>query len=335
MSLEVAILGCGDLGSKHATAWQACADARVVAVYNRSEERRAAVAEMTGATPYDSFEAAVLHEGVDIVSVCVPNCLHAEMTCFAAQHGRHVLCEKPVALTLEQADRMIETAECNGVILSVAFKRRGIARFVKYREMVAAGEFGGPIFMRFNDVREVRPKLAMHQPEVNGGPIIDMACHLFDVMRFITGCDPVDVFARGHVFGRGTQRLACLGDNLAIDAANIDVGYEGGHHLSMLLCWGMPEGYPEGPEELVVGPHVTARHIESKCRFELQYADRLEQLADSDDEAAIAAPVSAMADAILGHRDGPLATGLDGRTALCVSLAALESIRTGALVRLR
>ena len=334
MALNVCVLGCGELGSKHAAAWQARPDARVVAVYNRSPERRAAVAGKTGATPYDSYEKAVLHEGVDVVSVCVPNCLHAEMACFAMKHGRHVLCEKPIALTLDQADRMIETASDNGVTLSVALKRRGIARFLKYRQMVETGAFGGPIFMRFNDVRDVRPKLAMHQPEVNGGPVIDMGCHLFDVMRFITGCEPVDVFARGHIFGRGTQRLACLGENLAIDAANIDVGVEGGHLLSMLLCWGMPEGYPEGPEELIVGPQVTGRHIDSECRFELQYPDRLESFTDSDDETATAAPIEAMAEAITKRREAPLGTGEDGRIALRVSLAALESIRTGKLVRL-
>jgi predicted dehydrogenase len=333
MSLNVCILGCGELGLQHVAAWQACRDASVVAVYNRSEERRARAAEMAGAVPYDSYEAAVLHEGVDIVSVCVPNCLHAELTCFAARHGRHVLCEKPIALTLPQADEMIDTARENGVTLAVAFKRRGITRCMRAREMVTSGAFGGPVFMRFNDVREVRPKLAMHQPNVNGGPVIDMACHLFDAMRFITGREPVEVLARGHVFGRGKPRLACLGEDLAIDAANIDVGFEAGNHLSMLLCWGMPEGYPETSEELIAGPEVTLRHTQRERRFEVQCADQLEQCDDSGDDCE--ATVNTLADAVLGRRESPLATGEDGREALRVSLAALESIRSGELVRLR
>ena len=69
------------------------------------------------------------------------------------------------------------------------------ARYLKYREMIREGAFGGPVFVRVNDVREVRPKVAMHQPQVNGGPVIDLDCHLLDIMRFITGREAAGVYS--------------------------------------------------------------------------------------------------------------------------------------------
>jgi predicted dehydrogenase len=332
MKLNVAIIGCGDMGRNHATQWQAVEDAQIAAVSDPLDERRDKMVEDTGAAGYPEWKDAILHEGVNVVSVCTPVCCHSEIGVFAAEHGRHVLCEKPIALTLDQADEMIRAAKENNVLLSTSLQYRGFARNARYRRLIREGAFGGPIFVRYMDIREVRPKIAMHRKSMNGGPIIDMAGHYFDTMRYLTGEEPVSISAQGHVFGRGKERLASV-DDFAVDAAEILVKMTGGHVLSAFINWGMPEGFKGfGGEEYIVGPVMSARlQGDEVC---LRYPDREETFsAKEGNPPGSSVRINDLAAAIREGRQ-PEVTGEDGRIALSVSLAALESIETGEVVKL-
>lgn len=331
MKLNVAIIGCGDMGRNHATQWKAAEDSHVMAVCDPIQERRERLAESTGAAAYEDFKDAVLHEGVNVVSVCTPVCFHSAISCFAMNHGRHVLCEKPITLTLKQADEMIRAAKRNNVLLSTSLQYRGFARNIRYRQLFREGAFGGPIFVRYMDVREVRPKLAMHRQSMNGGPILDMAGHYFDNMRFLTGGEPVSVSAQGHVFGRGKERLAGI-DDFAIDAAEILVRMTGGHVLSVFVNWGMPEGFKGFGEEYIIGPALSARVEGGQVR--LRYPDREETFdANAGNPPGSSVRINDLAAAIREGRQ-PEVTGQDGRIALQVSLATLESIETNKVVEL-
>ncbi|MDH7480550.1 MAG: Gfo/Idh/MocA family oxidoreductase [Armatimonadota bacterium] len=330
MEIKVCIVGCGQMGNQHAAGWVSRGDVRVVSVCDPIEERRNSLAQKTGAVAYENYQDAILHEGVNIVSICTPVCFHSEIACFAAKFGRHILCEKPLALTLEQADEMIRIAKKNNVFLSTSFQYRGLAKNIRYKEIFQQGAFGGPIFARFEDIREVRPKIAMHRCSMNGGPIIDMAGHFFDLMRWITREEPVSVFARGHIFGKGKERLLGI-DDLAIDTADIIVEMSGGHVLNVLVNWGMPEGFTSLGSELLVGPNLAVRPLGSK----------LEIISGSEKNTCDLPPnppgstvrINDMVDAVREGRE-PEVTGKDGRIALAVSIAALRSIETGEVVRL-
>jgi len=316
------------MGRQHANGWKLRGDSRIVAVCDLLEDRRMRLAEETGATPYPDYHDAVLHEGVDVVSVCIPVCFHSEVSVFAADNGRHVLCEKPLALTLDQADAAIEAARRNGVLLSTSFQCRGFARHRMVRQMV---QTCSPVFARFTDIREVRPKLAMHRKSENGGPVIDMAGHFFDLMRWLTGCEPVSVYARGHVFGRGKERLAPVED-FAIDAADITVEMTGGHVLNVLVNWGMPEGFSGISEELIIGPSLSVQTVGKELR--IKRGSEMEILdASEGNPPGSSVRINDMAEAILNGRQ-PEVTGEDGRIALKVSLAALQSIETGEIIKL-
>ena len=327
--LGVCIVGCGDMGRNHANCWAAREDAEIVAVCDLMDDRRAAMVEKTGATGYATYQEAVMHEGVNVVSVCVPVCFHSEVACFAAEHGRHVLCEKPLALTLDQADAMIRSAKESGVLLSTSFQYRGFARIQKIRELIRDGAFGGPTIIRFTDIREVRPKLAMHMRSMNGGPVIDMAGHFFDLMRYVTGAEPLTVYARGHVYGKGKERTASVED-FAIDAADITVQMTDGHVLSSLVDWGMPEGFGSLTEELFLGPKLSVQvkggQVETRSGAEKETWE-----ANEGNPPGSSVRINDFADAIIQGRE-PEVTGEDGRIALRLSLAALESIETGEIV---
>lgn len=325
-TLGVAVIGCGDLGSQHARAWAARDDARVLAVYDPMPERAERVATQYGARACASYEEAVAQAGVTAISVCTPVAQHGEVARCAAAHGRHILTEKAIALTVADAEATIAAAHEAGVWLSVSFQYRAFGRNVRLRELFQSGAFGGPVFVRYADVREVRPKLAMHRRSQNGGPVIDMAGHYFDLIRFLTGEEPQSVFASGHVFGRGKPRLAGL-DDLAIDAASIQVRMGGGHVLDVFVDWGMPEGYPGWGEERFIGPALSARTVGGDV--ECVWPDRQERLSPPAPEpAGPTARIADLADAIRLSRP-PTVSGEDGLAALRVSLAALESLETG------
>lgn len=325
MTLGVAVIGCGDMGTQHARAWQARGDAEVVAVYDPLEDRRERAADMTGAKSCRSVEEAILHDRVAVVSVCTPICFHSQIACFAAGNGRHVLSEKAIALSVQDAEAMIAAARDNHVLLAVSHQYRSFGRNRRYRELLAGGAFGGPVFARYTDIREVRPKRAMHRRSMNGGPIIDMTGHFYDTMRFITGEEPVSVHASGHIFGRGKERLAGI-DDPAIDAAAIEVRMGDGHVLNVLVNWGMPEGFPVSGEEFFIGPQMSARTV--KGGIECRFADRVEHWEpDQPDQPGPAARIADLASAITSG--SPLeVSGEDGLKALRVSLAALQSIQS-------
>ncbi len=332
MDYKIAIIGCGDMGRNHAKVWGARQDSQIVAVCDILRDRRDKMAETTGAVAYHDYRDALAHDAVNVVSVCTPVHIHAEIGCLAAGNRQHILIEKPLALTMEQAQAVISAARDNGVQLSTSFQYRGFSKNVKYRELFQQGAFGpGPIIARFSDVREVRPKVAMHRKSMNGGPVIDMAGHWFDLMRYVTGEEPVSVYATGHVYGRGKERLAEV-DDFAIDAAAVEVKMSGGHILSALLNWGMPEGFGGYSEEIMMGSAMSARPTGGFLEL-LRAGGAKEEVELAPNPPGPTVRINGLVDAIEGRT--PLeVSGEDGRIALGVSLAALRSIETGAAVEL-
>jgi predicted dehydrogenase len=324
--IHVAIIGCGDMGRRHAEQWSKRPDAKVVSVYDPQEDRAAALAEKTGARICKDHQEAISGSDVQAVSVCTPVCDHPKVTLFAIEQGCHVLVEKPIALTDTEAREMIQAAADKGVQLAVSYQYRSFSRYQHYRRLFQSGELGEPIFARFTDIREVRPKLAMHRKSQNGGPLIDMAGHFFDLMRWITGCEPLSVTAWGHVYGQGKKRLEGI-DDLAFDAAEVLVHFEKEHVLSAFINWGMPEGFGSVSSDSLTGPDL---HVEQQGNvLTLKYPDRVEKIQDMKDRYE--GPEARIEDLMLAIRgEKPLEVdGKAGLRALRMSLAVLKSIESG------
>ncbi|MFW5829599.1 MAG: Gfo/Idh/MocA family protein [Planctomycetota bacterium] len=331
--LGVAVVGCGDRGRKHAAAWARRPDARVLAVADEDSACAHALATAFEAVGYTDWRAAIAHPGIDVVSVCVPTCLHAPVTVAAAGLGRHVLCEKPMALSLAEADRMIAACDAAGVQLVVSYQNRDAPRFQQLAISYRAGHFGTPVMLRFVDCREVRPKVLMHSLSGNGGPIHDMAGHFIDLMRWITGNEAEAVYASGHVFGRGKQRLNPIQD-LGIDCAELQIRFGGGHVCSIFIDWGLPEGTAGHGEVIAIGPDAWARVEGDGLVLHGRDARQTHLPGDAPDPIDSVARIGDLVQAIRsGHP--PVVDGRSGRETLRVTLAALESVRTGRLIDLR
>src|SRR5207253_7448477 len=90
---NICIIGCGDMGRQHATAWAARGDCKLAAVFDPEESRRRQIADTTGAAAYASMEEAISHPRIEIVSICTPVNFHPEAAIFAARRRKHILCE--------------------------------------------------------------------------------------------------------------------------------------------------------------------------------------------------------------------------------------------------
>ena len=112
--IKVGLIGCGKIGQvRHLPEYAANPDCRITALYDINKQRAQELAQQYGATAYDSYQA-LLASDVDAVSVCSSNASHAEIAVAALRAGKHVLCEKPMATTLEDCEAMVQAARESG-----------------------------------------------------------------------------------------------------------------------------------------------------------------------------------------------------------------------------
>lgn len=140
--MKVGIIGCGKIAEvRHAPEYHENPHCLLAGYYNHTREKAEALARQYGGTVYDSVEA-LLDSDIDAVSVCTSNNSHASIAIQAMRAGKHVLCEKPMAISLEECEAMVETSRKTGKMLMIALNQRLAKAHVKAREILASGELG-------------------------------------------------------------------------------------------------------------------------------------------------------------------------------------------------
>jgi predicted dehydrogenase len=190
--LLVGVIGLGYAGETHMSAFSDHPATRVVAIAGKETERLAELATLFGAeVAATGWEDVVAHPSLDIISIATPNALHHPIAMAALAAGKHVFCEKPLAVNKEQAHDMVNAAEKAGKVLEVAFnyRRREDIRYAKQR--VSSGHLGEVYHVRASWKRRAgipgltswftSPSLA------GGGALIDLGPHLLDSLLFILG----------------------------------------------------------------------------------------------------------------------------------------------------
>ncbi len=248
--LGVLVIGAGDLGSRHAQHWHE-AGARVMAICDPWLERASPLAAQLGAECATDPEPYLQRSDINVVSVCTPTFLHEHYTVAALEAGKHVLCEKPAALTLSAAQRMKAAALANHRELRVGLMRRFDPAQVELTRLHA--QIGSPTLAQATMVAGIRPKRLMHDANGNGGPVIDMCCHLFDLWRMLFGAEPVTVTAHGYTFAANAPELAGI-TTKALDSAQLTLLYPGGQVGQVQVSWGLPSGVDHLERHSYVGP---------------------------------------------------------------------------------
>jgi len=148
--LNLAIIGCGWAGERHVSAFQQLPDrANISALVDNDEAFLKQRASEWGISQlYTDYRDILSRDDVDAVSICLPHNIHAEVAVESVRAGKHILCEKPIAVTLEEADAMIDAADKNGVKLMVAESARFQAINCKIKDLLDEGYIGKPILLR-------------------------------------------------------------------------------------------------------------------------------------------------------------------------------------------
>ncbi len=192
MAIGWGVIGCGGIADRRTIpeGIMPAAGAELVAVQDVVQDRLGEVAEKYGARPYDTVEELLADEAVEAVYIATPTNVHHEHTVAAARAGKHVLCEKPLALTTEECEASIAACAEAGVKFGTNFMMRFHACHVRIKEMLEAGELGTPVLGRAELTCWYPPmEGAFRQSQAlgGGGALIDMGNHCIDLLEFFFG----------------------------------------------------------------------------------------------------------------------------------------------------
>lgn len=215
---RVGLIGTGFVADIHAAAFAMVPDAEVVAVASSSEAKARQFAHQRQIPhAFGSYREMLALKEVDLVTVAIPNHLHAQVTLDAARAGKHVICEKPLCRTLEQADEMIEVCQEAGVLLMYAEELLFAPKYVRAKRLVDEGALGRAFL-----VKQSEEHFGPHSDwfwdvdRSGGGVLLDMGCHSIEYARWIFGKPKVkSVFAHlgTHVHAdktRGEDHSLCI-----------------------------------------------------------------------------------------------------------------------------
>ncbi|MEW5958450.1 MAG: Gfo/Idh/MocA family oxidoreductase [Chloroflexota bacterium] len=335
--IRVCLVGAGRAGMVHAQnfRWRV-PHARLVAVVDANLERaRQAAAELElGPAGFATLEQALDAGHFEAVVIVTPPFSHAELSVAAAQAGKHVLCEKPMALTLAECDRVLAAVSAAGVIFQMAFMRRFDPPFVAAKQQIDEGLIGRPLVVR-SLTRGPGPLPAwVHDMRQSNGVLGELASHDFDAIRWLTGGNYRRVFAQAGAFKTpqvrteypdfydtaivsleldndsfGTVEAVCPAD-FGYDARAEVIGSKGVLMIGELRETAVTR---VTRQEGLRAPHF----LFWPARFEKAYLNEDAHFIEC-----------------IRHQQQPAVTGLDGRLAVEVVLAANHSISTGQPVTL-
>jgi inositol 2-dehydrogenase len=324
--LGVGVIGVGEMGKRHAeNLARLVPQARLVAVADTDFERARSVArELEVEHAYNSSEALVARHDVQAVVIASPAKFHTPAIQVAAAAGKHILCEKPLALTLEDADAALEAVSAAGVRLQVGFMRRYDAAYAQAKRAIEAGEIGEPIIFKSVGRDFEAPPPSAFEGGWSGTLCHDSSVHDFDLARWLMNDEVVEV----HTFA-AAQALPQLTKLGLFDSAVVNLRFAHGAIGNVESFMDARYGYDVRTE--IVGTKGTIR-VGSVRNMPIevltQHGSR-EELVNHFLVRFADAYVIEMRDfveTILSDRT-PRVTRHDGRQALAVVLAAVRSFR--------
>ena len=315
------IVGLGRIAETEiAPAVTAAPNSTLAGVVSRTAAKAQEFAARHGAAAaYDDYRALLQDPSVDAVYIATPNALHAEQVVAAAEAGKHVLCDKPLATTVADAERAVAACEAAGVRLGITFQTRRHEGMRETRDLLAAGGIGS---VRLVEV-ELGPGRKLPQnwrtdPDLAGAGVMNnLGVHAYDLLRFLLGAEVVEATAVVDVesgFDVDTLALALLRfDNGALAYVNANQSLPNPQQDLVVY----------GTEGRVLGRNVTRSDLTGTIT--VTGRDGSEERTVSS-AGVFGATVQAFADAVLEGRD-PSPGGLDGLRSVQVVDALARSVR--------
>lgn len=334
MTLRIGLIGAGRMGAAlaHHLAYSV-EDADFVSIADPNEENSHGMARRFGVPETYPDHAQLLERSdVDAVVIVTPTSTHVDIVCAAAEAGKHIFVEKPLALTIAGCDEAIAAAHAAGVKLQVGFMRRFDPAYVAAKEKIDAGVIGRPVMFKSTGRDPWRTSLKYAQREASGGLILDMAIHDFDAARWLMGSQVQRVYSEGGclVF----PELADVGD---IDNAVVNLKFANEAIGNVDVSRNAIYGYDIRSEVIGSEGSVMIGGLQQTAMFTLTKNSVAHDTIPgfmARFANAYAAELRAFVDAVLNDRDAPV-TGHDARAATAIGIAATMSFDEGRAVELK
>ncbi len=336
--VRLLLIGAGRAGMIHAKNFATrVPHARLVAVSDISETNaREAAAEIgAGCKWYTDYKQAMKSSGADAVIVVTPTKYHCEIVLAAAEAGKHILCEKPMAMTQEECARMIAACETHQVKLQIGFMRRFDRNFTRAREIIQSGAIGEVVSVKSLTHGPSKPHEWMYDIAKSNGPLAEVNSHDIDTLRWFTGSEVKTLHAVAGNYRCPDAREAYPDFyDTVLMVAHMENG--------MLGCidgaQGVQYGYDARVDILGTKGLITIGGMQNGTTLCFTQAngmagDAVKSWTNLFADAYIAEDIS-FVHCILHHTD-PQVGGLDGMMAVAVVRAGNESIQTGETITLQ
>lgn len=331
-SLNMGLIGAGRIGSLHAANLTTrIPQARLLMVADSVEDAARQCAERY-AIPRSArdYRAILDNPEIEAIIICSSTDTHAHIIEEAAQAGKHIFCEKPIALELAAIDRSIKAAERAGVKLQIGFNRRFDANYRRVRQAVEQKEIGRPRLLQIISYDPAPPPLEYIR--VSGGIFLDMTIHDFDMARFLVGSEVDEVYVAADVLID-----PAIGEAGDVDTAIVTLRFANGVIGTINNSREAAYGYDQRVELLGSAGAIRCENNYANTavisdgrsvRRDLPLHFFLERYSES-----FVVEMNAFVEAVL--RDGPVpVTGQDGRAPVVMALAARKSLEEQRPVRL-
>jgi 1,5-anhydro-D-fructose reductase (1,5-anhydro-D-mannitol-forming) len=267
----------------------------------------------------------LLGGGIDAVYIATTNEKHKAQTLAAAKAGKHVLCEKPLALSLADARRMVAACQKAGVVMGTNHHLRNAATHRAMREAIAKGKIGKPLFARVFHAVFLPPHLQgwrIKDPKTGSGVIMDITVHDADTLRFVLGDEPVSVTAMTQEGGMGAPGI----EDGVMGVVRFANGTLAQFHDAFTTRYATTGFEVHGSKGSLIG---------TNCMTQRPVGDVLLRSAKGEEKLGLdqhnlyLRGLNAFHAAIRDRRKKPAATGEDGVRSMALAIAAAKSARTG------
>lgn len=332
--LKVAVIGCGSIAKhRHLGEYNQHSAVEIVAVCDIVEKRAEEMAEKYGAKAYTSYADMLKMENLDAVSICLPNYLHAPASIAALKAGCHVLCEKPMATSSEEARAMIEAAKQNGKKLMIGHNQRFVASHQKAKEIIESGKLGKIFSFRTAFGHggpegwsvDGKDSWFFRKEEAFIGAMGDLGVHKADLLRYLLGEEFVEV--AGFIEANAKE------DSDVDDNAVCILKSESGIIGTLAASWAYTA--KEDNSTIIYGEKATLR-LEDDPKYSLIVQSRdggVEKFelgaiqSNAEGGQTTTHTINEFVASILEDKE-PLINGEEGKKSLEVILAALASMET-------
>ena len=335
--INVGVIGCGSIAKfRHLPELDAHPQANIEAVCDANEDRAAKLARLYKSKYYLDYQELLEDSNIDAVIICLPHHLHAKVAVEAANAGKDILCEKPIATTLEEAEQMVEAAKSNNIKLMIGHNQRFAPSHQQAKQILDSGKLGKVTSFKTtfghsgpeNWSIEGKDSFYFTNDTIPFGVMGDLAIHKIDLLHYLLGELITHVTAMSGTFQKPTNHedssiLLVRTYSGAIGTVTASWTYSMQENATVLYCENGVIRMEEGGEYPLMIQYNNKNAVYYKLGDLMTYERK---------EPEKSGVVFSFINSLLDHQEMSI-TGEDGYNALCVVLSAIEAEKTQSIVQ--